>query len=248
MGNLTGKTALVTGGSRGIGRDVAGRLAVEGARVWVNYRTNADAAHDVVTAIRANGGEAFAVQGDVGSLAEIEALFAAFDAEEEGLDILVNNAGVGEMATIAETDEAMFDEAMRVNAKGPFFVTRAALSRLRDGGRIVNLSSMVARAAYASCIAYAMSKKAVEHFTLSLAQELGPRGITVNAVAPGATMTDFAPALFNDPATVELLAQAAALGRVGQAQDVGQVIAMLCGPAGGWISGQVIEASGGMHL
>lgn len=248
VGDLTGKTALVTGASRGIGRDVALRLAAKGAHVCVNYRRNAAAADEVVSAIRETGGAAFAVQGDVGCLLDIVRLFAEFDEGADGLDILVNNAGVGDMATIAETDEAMFDEVMRINAKGPFFVTQAALPRLRDGGRIVNLSSMVARAAYPGCIAYAMSKKAVEHFTVSLAQELGPRGITVNAVAPGATMTDFAPDLFSDPAMVQALAQAAALGRMGLAADVGEVIAMLCGSAGGWITGQVIEASGGMHL
>lgn len=247
-GALAGKTALVTGGSRGIGRAVALRLAADGARVCVNYRSNAGAAEATVAAIVAAGGEAFAVCGDVSSAEAISAMFDAFAAETAGLDILVNNAGAGEMASIADTDEALYDAMMDVNAKGTFFVTKAALPHLRAGGRIVNLSSMVSRAAYGSCMAYAMAKAAVNHFTVSLAADLGPQGITVNAVAPGATMTDFAPALFNDPAMIEALTNAAALRRVGQADDVARVIAFLCGPDGGWVTGQVIEASGGMHL
>lgn len=246
--HLSGKIALVTGGSRGIGRAVALRLAADGARVGINYRANRAAAEEVRDAIVAAGGSAFLLPGDVGELPAIDAMMKAFDAEADGLDILVNNAGIGEMATVGETDEALYDRTFAVNTKGPFFLTRAVLPRLRDGGRIINISSMVSRAAYASCNAYAMSKAAINHMSVSLAQELGPRGITVNAVAPGATMTDFAPALFEDPATVEYLVGMAALKRVGQAEDIARVVGFLAGPDGGWVTGQIIEASGGMHL
>jgi len=271
-GELAGKVALVTGASRGIGRAIALRLAEAGAAVAVHYGNSAAAADETVAAIRAAGGTAHAVRADLspqggaggprgdqagaqgdaeagGQDAAIAGLFAAIDRLwPEGIDILVNNAGIGMMAALAETDAACFDRQFAINVRAPFFITRAAAARLRDGGRIVTLSSMVALAAYPSCIAYAMTKASMNSFTRSLAAELGARGITVNAVAPGATATDFIADLAQNGEVMAALKAGTALGRIGEAGDIAEVVAFLASPAGGWITGQVLQASGGMHL
>jgi NAD(P)-dependent dehydrogenase (short-subunit alcohol dehydrogenase family) len=250
---LEGKTVLVTGASRGIGRAIAVRLAAAGALVCAHCGTNSDAALETVRQIEAAGGRAFAIRADLARLGEIRESFATLDREisargASGLDILVNNAGVGVMGRVADCDEATFDRLFNVNVKGMFFVTQLAIPRLNDGGRIINISSMVSVAAYPICIVYAQTKAAVNSLTRSLAAELGPRRITVNAVAPGATATDFIGDLMKDTTMIAALEAGAALGRIGAAGDIARVVAFLASPDGGWITGQVIQASGGMHL
>jgi len=248
------KIALVTGASRGIGRAIALRLAKDGALVAVNYRKNAEAAAAVVHEIAGSGREAFAVQGDVGSLAGIRRFFQALDAEltrrrdNNQFDILVNNAGIGKQGMVESTAEEVFDELMAVNVKGPFFVTQQAIPRLRDGGRIINLSSALSRHPYPRMAAYSMGKAAVNHFTVILAAELGKRGITVNAIGPGLTATDFTADTRRDPNVVRQVSAHTALGRIGQAEDVAGVAAWLASKDAGWVTGQYIEASGGSGL
>ena len=251
--SLKGKIALVTGASRGIGRAVALRLAGQGAMVAVHFGKEAASAERTVASIAENGGTAFPVGADLHSDGAIGRLFDTLDAElaargASGLDILVNNAGVGMMARLGETEEASYDKLFDVNVKGLFFVTQAALPRLRDGGRIINVSSMVSVAAYPSCIAYAMTKASVNQFTRSLAADLGARRITVNAVAPGATATDFLGELQENEAFMKAIVAQTALGRIGTADDIAGVVAFLASSAGGWVTGQLIQASGGMHL
>jgi NAD(P)-dependent dehydrogenase (short-subunit alcohol dehydrogenase family) len=252
MGQLSEKIALVTGASRGIGRATAERLARDGATVAVHYGRNADEAAKTVQAIEAAGGKAFAVQGDVSNVAGIAGLFEALDRELaarglSGLDILVNNAGVAPSAPFAETTEALFDENFNVNVKGLFFVTQNALTRLRDGGRIINISSVVARSHFDGISAYSATKGAVNTLTAHLAAELGMRGITVNAVAPGAIDTDMNPWLKNEEGRGFVLATQS-LKRVGVGADIANAVAFLAGPDSGWVTGQIVEASGGSKL
>ncbi|WP_406202183.1 SDR family oxidoreductase [Kitasatospora sp. NBC_01560] len=253
MGTLAGKTALVTGGSRGIGRGIAERLGRDGALVAVHYGSNAAAAAEVVTTIERAGGRAFAIGAELGAPGDAAALWAAFDAGlaaaggGTGLDILVNNAGIGAPGRIHEVAEADWDKVFAVNAKAPFFVVQQGLGRLRDGGRIVNVSSGVTRVAFPSAVSYAMTKGALNTLTLTLAEELGPRGITVNAVLPGVVATDINPWL-DDPAARARVAGYAALGRVGEASDVADAVAFLASDDARWITGQNLDASGGSNL
>lgn len=250
MGRLDGKIALVTGASRGIGRAIALRLAADGAQIAVHYATARGAAEETLAAIHEAGGKGFILAADLSSLSGVEQLADRLRTalDDRPLDILVNNAGIGAGGTIMDTDEARFDRLFAVDVKAPFFVTQRVLPLLTDGGRIINISSVVSMAAYPSTIAYAAAKAAINSMTVSLAAGLGQRGITVNAVAPGATATDFLGPRLNDPAMVDMMASAAVFGRLGQPQDIVGLVAFLAGPEAAWVTGQIIAASGGMHL
>ncbi|MEU1021442.1 SDR family oxidoreductase [Streptomyces sp. NPDC005904] len=245
-GRLAGKTALVTGGSRGIGRGIAERLGRDGARVAVHYGTNETAAKETVTAIEAAGGSAFAIGAELGVPGDAEALWAEFDRHAEGLDILVNNAGIGLYARVGEVREADYDRVFAVNAKAPFFIVQRGLDRLRDGGRIITISSGVTRIAFPITVAYSMTKGAVNVMTHTLAQELGPRGITVNAVAPGIIETEMM-----DGAPEETRAEMAGYStfdRIGRPADVADIVAFVASDDARWITGQYIDATGGSAL
>lgn len=251
---LGGKVAVVTGGSRGIGRAIALRLAGDGALVAINYMSNAAAAEAVVAAIAAAGGEAFTVQADLSSYAGIRALFDTLDGEltsrrdDSGFDILINNAGTGRAGTPSDTSEADFDAVFATNVKGPFFVTQAAIPRLRDAGRVVFISSGRSKRPLVSTAAYCMAKAAVDTLAVMLAAELGPRGITVNALAPGWTVTELSSEFLGDPHNQQAISEISALRRLGQADDVAAVAAFLASDQAAWITGQYIEASGGFDL
>jgi 3-oxoacyl-[acyl-carrier protein] reductase len=250
---LAGESALVTGASRGIGRGIALRLAAEGALVAVHYANDATAATRTVDDIRKAGGTAFALQADISSVAQIHALFEALDeqlrrhAGSTGLDILVNNAGVLVPGFIEGYTEADFDRQVGTNLKGPFFVLQQALPRLRDGARVINISSGTARRANPGVIAYAAAKAALNYVSQAMAAELGPRGITVNALAPGLTQTDMVAAVADNPVVRRTL-QNTALGRVGQVSDIASIAAFLASPGAGWITGEVIYVTGGELL
>lgn len=219
----------------------------------VHYATNKTAAQEVVSTIEAAGGKAFAIQADLSKGAGVADLWRAFDANVQthagrsGLDILVNNAGKGLSRTIQDTEEADFDHVVGLNLRAPFFITREALSRIRDNGRIVFISSTRTRRAEPLSVVYAPAKAGVQALALVLAQQLGPRGITVNAVLPGATATDGNPRA-SDPVAAKQKALEIALGRVGQPDDVADVVAFLASHEGRWVTGQSIDASGGQLL
>jgi NAD(P)-dependent dehydrogenase (short-subunit alcohol dehydrogenase family) len=252
---LQDQVALVTGGSRGIGRGIAERLAADGALVAVHYATNADAAADVVATIAAAGGRAFAVGQPLGVAGDVAGLFAQLDAEltartgSTHLDVVVNNAGVAVQAGLAQTTPAVFDEQFAVNTRAPLFIAQAAAERMGDGGRIITISSGVTRQAWPNLLAYSMSKAAIEVMARTLAKELAPRGITVNVVAAGLVDTDMnAGWLRVDDDSRAYAASVSAFGRVGLPADVADVVAFAASPDARWVTGQVLDATGGSVL
>lgn len=246
--------ALVTGGNRGLGRSTALELARDGNDVVITYRTNAAEAAAVVAEVSALGRTARALQLDTSEVATfatfVEALRGTLgETGHERLDLLVNNAGTGLQASFADTTETQFDEMVDVHLKGVFFLTQALLPLLTDGASIVNISSGLARFSHPGSSAYAMAKGGVEVLTRYLAVELADRSITVNTLAPGAIATDFRGGAVRDmPAVRDAVAAMTALGRVGEPDDIGTAIAGLFASRSRWITGQRIEASGGMHL
>jgi NAD(P)-dependent dehydrogenase (short-subunit alcohol dehydrogenase family) len=251
---LDGKTALVTGGTRNLGRGMAERLAASGALVAVNYAGNAAAAEEAVAAIAAQGGQAFAIKARLGEPGANEALVETLVAElkrrtgEGGLDILVNNIGGGEYGSIVTTTPELYDQTFANNVRSPFFLTQALLPHLRDGGRVINISSSASRLAGKDFIAYSMSKAALDMFTRVLAKELGPRLINVNAVLPGFNVTDTNTDVLEDAETRKQIEAMTAFGRFGEPSDIAEVVHFLASPAGRWVTGQIIEASGGFNM
>ena len=246
MSKLQGKVALVTGSSRGIGRAIAERLARDGAAIAVNFSGKPDEAVEVVGAIEAAGGRAVAVQADLSRVPEIRRLFLEVDRQLGTLDILVNNAGIGMLSPLADVDETTFDKVFAINAKAVLFAIQEAAARLGRGGRIVNLSSSTTYFPLANTAVYAASKAVPKVFTEVLAKELGPRGITVNSVAPGPT----APGMFaNAPKDMqESAAQSSPFGRIGHPDDVAGVVSFLVSDDAAWVTGQHILVNGGATI
>jgi len=255
MKNNNKKIALVTGGSRGLGKDMALRLAERGIDVILTYNSQVQDAQSVVAQIQQGGQKAATLQlntGDIKSFGSFatqlqDVLHNTFDATH--FDYLVNNAGIGGYAPIADVSEDMFDELLNIHFKGVYFLTQKALPLLNDGGRIINLSTGLARFSLPGYSAYGAAKGAVETLTKYMAKELGARGIAVNAVAPGAILTDFGGGHLKQNAQLrEQVSSMTALGRPGEADDIGGVVAFLCTEEARWINAQRIEVSGGQAI
>lgn len=251
---MTQKTALITGGSRGIGRHAALALAARGVDLILTFRSDAAAARTAVREAEQRGVRAAALPLDVSQSTQftpfVQAVRDQLDAwGRSRIDALVNNAGVGVHAPFAQTSEVQFGELVAVHLKAPFFLSQQLLPLIADGGRILNVSSGLARFTFPGYAAYAAMKGGVEVLTRYMAKELGARGIRVNTIAPGAIATDFGGGAVRDNAQLNaMIASQTALGRVGQPDDIGQAIAVLLSDATGWINGQRIEVSGGMML
>ncbi|MBX3227466.1 MAG: SDR family oxidoreductase [Labilithrix sp.] len=246
----TSPIALVTGGSRGIGRSVALHLADRGADVILTYREREDEARAVVKDIEARGRRASALPLDVGRAATFAGFVAELQRVLEGrpLDYLVNNAGGGHGAPFAEVTEADVDALLAVHFKGPFFLTQKLVPLMADGGAIVNVTTGLTRYTYPGQAAYASVKGALEVLTRQLARELGPRRIAVNAVAPGGIATDFGGGVMRDPDVQSYVVAQTPHGRVGVPDDVGAIVALLVDPATRWMTGQRLELTGGFGL
>jgi 3-oxoacyl-[acyl-carrier protein] reductase len=245
MNTPSDKVAIVTGAAGGIGAAVCERLAQDRFCVVVNYAGNAAPAEALVTRIEAAGGRAITVKADISDAAQVARMFSSAEAVFGGVDVLVNNAGIMQLATIADSDDALFDRQIAVNLKGTFNTLREAARRLRTGGRIINFSSSVVGLLQPTYGVYAATKAAVEAMTGILAKELRGRNISINSVAPGPTATKLF--LNGKPqGVIDHLAKLAPLERLGQPSDIAGVVAFLAGPDGGWINGQTLRANGGI--
>jgi len=250
---LEGKTALVTGGARGLGRAMVERLADAGAVVLFNYATSKDKAESVVREVESRGGSAVAVQAALGDIASIESFAVSVKkilsdkTGEPGLDILINNIGGGDYGSIPDITPEVYDHTFSNNVRVPFFLTQALIPLLRDGGRVVNISSAASRLAGRTFVVYSMSKAALDMFTRVLAKELGPRGITVNSVLPGFNATESNQHELSNIDIRTQIEKDTLLGRFGEPDDIAGAVYALVSPDGGWITGQIIEVSGGFQ-
>lgn len=245
MNNLNNKVAIITGSSRGIGKAIATRLAQDGATVAINYSQSADKAEAAVKEIAQNGGKAIALPADVSKIADLEHLFDQTIDQLGKVDILVNCAGVVVYKPIVEVSESDFDKIFAINVKGTYFACQQAAKKMADDGRIINISSTATAVMLPTYSAYVATKGAVEQISRVLAKEVGDRGITVNIVSPGPTDTP----LFRQGKTeaqIKHFASMAALGRIGQVEDIADAIAFLCGDDARWITGQNIRVNGGL--
>jgi len=243
--NPGARSAIVTGSSRGIGAAIVQRLARDGVAVVVNYSGDAGPADDIVASINQNGGQAIAFKADVSNAQQVSAMFDAAESAFGGVDILVNSAGIMKLAPLADSDDALIDQHIAVNLKGSINAMREAAARLRDGGRVINFSSSVVGLYQETYGVYAATKAGVEALTHIFAKEMRGRDITVNAVAPGPTATH----LFlddKDQATIDKIANMAPLGRLGEPDDIANVVAFLASEEGGWVNGQVVRINGGL--
>ena len=244
MTSLKGKVAVVTGASRGIGRGIAERLAKDGAAIVVNYTKSAEETENVVSGIQAHGGTARAVQADVSKVDDIRRLFQETKKAFGRLDILINNAGIFWAKPIVDTTEEEYDRMFAVNAKGQFFALQEAAKHMADGGRIVNISTGGTKLAFPGISIYGASKSALEFFTKVAAKELGAKNITVNTVSPGYTETD----MLSDPQFRTIGVQASPLGRLGTPADIAKVVSFVVSDDAGWITGDTLQAGGGVAM
>lgn len=249
------KTALITGGSRGLGKDMALNIAKKGINVIITYHSNESAAKEVVSQIIKIGQKAKAIRLDTGNIELFDAFFNELNTylkQENGdpnFDFLINNAGSGIYAPFLKTTEEQFDQMFNIHLKGVYFLTQRALTYMNEGGSVINISSGLTRFTFPNSSAYASMKGAIEVFTRYLAKELGYKGITANVVAPGAIATDFAGGdTKNNEQKRKMLSSITPLDRVGQPEDIGSVVAFLCSDEAQWINGQRIEISGGAML
>ncbi|MFE0648435.1 SDR family oxidoreductase [Streptomyces sp. NPDC059534] len=254
MSALAGRTAIVTGASRGIGRGIAERLAKDGALVAVHYGSNEEAARETVRIVEERGGRAFPFRAELEAPDMADTFYAALDAglaeqgAGPGFDILVNNAAASGSGRIHQLTPEVFDRLFAINVKAPLFLVQRGLDRLRDGGRIVNISSAATRIAFPDSVTYAMTKGAVDTMTLALAKELGPRGITVNAVAPGFVATDMNARRRSTPEASAALAAYSVFNRIGTPADIADIVGFLVSDDARWITGQYVDATGGSAL